>query len=149
MGDNLSLNNGLRFNPIGFPQPCCIVVTDDAELRIGNNVGLSQASIICHYSITIGDNVKIGGGVKVYDTNFHSLDPDIRRDYILDMANKKKASVIIEHDAFIGAGSIILPGVCIGANSVIGAGSVVTKTIPPDQIWGGNPARYIKDVPHE
>ena len=65
------------------------------------------------------------------------------------MANKKVAPVVIKHDAFIGAGSIILPGVTIGANSIVGAGSVVTKNIPDNQIWGGNPAKYIKDVPYE
>ena len=149
IGDNFSMNNGLRFNPIGFPQPCCIVVTKGASLTIGDNVGISQTSIICHHSITIGDNVKIGGGVKIYDTNFHSLNPEIRRDHIRDMENKKKEPVIIEHDAFIGAGSIVLPGVCVGANSVVGAGSVVTKSIPQNQIWGGNPAKYIKDIPYE
>lgn len=148
-GNNLSLNSGLRFNPIGYPQPCSIVVTKGAVLKIGCNVGLSQASIICHHSITIEDNVKIGGGVKVYDTNFHTLNPDIRRNHEQDMANKKVAPVVIKHDAFIGAGSIILPGLTIGANSIVGAGSVVTKNIPDNQIWGGNPAKYIKDVPYE
>ena len=143
-GNNLTLNNGLRYNPIGYPQPCCIVVSSGAKLIIGNNVGMSQASIICHHSITIGDNVKIGGGVKIYDTNFHSLDPIVRRNHEQDMANKKKEPVIIEHDVFIGAGSIILPGVTIGANSVVGAGSVVTKNIPSNQIWGGNPAKLLR-----
>ena len=149
IGDNFHMSNGVRFNPIGFPQPCQIVVTAGAILKIGENVGISQASIICHHSITIEDNVKIGGGVKVYDTNFHTLNPDIRRNHEQDMANKKVAPVVIKHDAFIGAGSIILPGVTIGANSIVGAGSVVTKNIPDNQIWGGNPAKYIKDVPYE
>lgn len=62
------------------------------------------------------------------------------------MKNKKKAKVIIEHDAFIGAGCIILKGVTIGACSVIGAGSVVTKSVPPYQVWAGNPAKFIKNI---
>lgn len=146
IGYNLNLNNGLRFNPIGFPQPCTIYVADDAELIIGDNVGISQASIICHRRIEIQDNVKIGGGTKIYDTDFHSLDFKHRRSYKLDMANKKSASVIIEHDAFIGAGVMILKGVKIGACAVVGAGSVVTKDIPPFQIWAGNPARFIRNI---
>lgn len=144
IGDNFRMNNGVRFNPIGFPQPCQIVVTDNAKLVIGNNVGMSQAAIICHQSITIGDYVKIGGGVKIYDTNFHSLNPEVRRVRELDMKEKKCRPVVIEHDAFIGAGAIILSGVTIGANSVVAAGSVVNKSIPANEVWGGNPARFIK-----
>lgn len=146
IGDNFRMSNGVRFNPIGFPQPCQIVVTDGAKLEIGKNVGMSQAAIICHHSITIGDEVKIGGGVKIYDTNFHSLNPEVRRVRELDMKEKKCRPVVIEHDTFIGAGSIILSGVTIGANSVVAAGSVVSKSIPANEIWGGNPARFIKKV---
>ena len=146
LGDNFRMSNGVRFNPIGFPQPCQIVVTDGAELIIGKNVGMSQAAIICHHSITIGDNVKIGGGVKIYDTNFHSLNPEIRRIREWDMREKKCRPVVIEHDAFIGAGAIILSGVTIGDNSIVAAGSVVSKSIPANEIWGGNPARFIKKV---
>ncbi len=149
IGNNFTMNNGLRFNPIGYPQPCMIVVAKDAILTIGKNVGISQTSIVCHHSISIGDNVKMGGGVKVYDTDFHSLNPEVRRNYSLDMMSKKVAPVVIGNNVFIGAGSIILKGVNIGENSVVGAGSVVTKSIPANQIWGGNPARFIKEVSHE
>lgn len=62
------------------------------------------------------------------------------------MAGKKMAKVTIEHDAFIGAGCLILKGVTIGACSIVGAGSVVTKSIPANQIWAGNPAKYIRDL---
>lgn len=61
IGKNFSMNNGLRFNPIGFPQPCTIYVAERAALTIGDNVGISQTSIICHNEIEIQDNVKIGG----------------------------------------------------------------------------------------
>lgn len=122
-------------------QPLCT-----GPISIGNNVGMSQSAIICHHSITIGDNVKIGGGVKVYDTNFHSLNPSVRRNRDLDLKEKKCRPVVIEHDAFIGAASIILSGVTIGANSIVGAGSVVTKSIPANEIWGGNPAKFINKV---
>ena len=146
IGKNFSMNNGLRFNPIGFPQPCTVYVAEGAVLTIGDNVGISQASIICHKEIDIHDNVKIGGGTKVYDTDFHSIDYDVRRNHTLDMKEKKMAKVTIEHDAFIGAGCIILKGVTIGACSVIGAGSVVTKSVPAHQIWAGNPAKFIRNL---
>lgn len=64
IGKNFSMNNGLRFNPIGFPQPCTIYVGEGARLTIGDNVGISQASIICHKDIEIQDNVKMGGVQK-------------------------------------------------------------------------------------
>ena len=62
IGENFCMNNGLRFNPIGFPQACTVYVAEGAQLTIGDNVGISQASIICHKEIEIQDNVKIGGG---------------------------------------------------------------------------------------
>ena len=146
IGRSLKLNNGKRYNVIGFVQPCVLCVGEGATLKIGNNVGLSQASIICHYSIEIGDNVKIGGGGKIYDTDFHSIIPEDRLDHKKDMQNKKKAAVKIGNNVLIGAGAIILKGVEIGENSVIGAGSVVTKNVPSNQIWGGNPAKFIKNI---
>lgn len=62
------------------------------------------------------------------------------------MKSKKMAKVTIEHDAFIGAGCIILKGVTIGACSIVGAGSVVTKNVPANQIWAGNPAKFIRNI---
>lgn len=146
IGKNFSMNNGMRFNPIGYPQPCTIYVNSGAKLKIGNNVGISQASIICHHYIIIEDNVKIGGGVKIYDTDFHSINPMDRLNHNTDMRNKKNAPVVLRENCFIGAGSIVLKGVTIGVNSVVGAGSVVTKSIPDNEIWAGNPARFIKKI---
>ena len=62
IGNNFAMNNGLRHNPIGCPQPCTFFVDRDASIEIGDNVGISQATLISHCSIKIGDNVKIGGG---------------------------------------------------------------------------------------
>lgn len=85
-------------------------------------------------------------GVKVYDTDFHSLDYTKRRTSREDQKNKKMKKVTIEHDAFIGAGCMILKGVTIGACSIVGAGSVVTKSIPANQVWAGNPAKFIRNL---
>jgi acetyltransferase-like isoleucine patch superfamily enzyme len=145
IGSDLRMNNKLSSNPIGCPQPCLFFVDKQAVLTIGNNLGISQAAIICHLSITIGDNVKIGGGVSIYDTDFHCLLPEMRKDPNQDLKYKEKKPVIIKNNAFIGAHSIILKGVTIGENSVVGAGSVVTKSIPDNQVWAGNPAKLIKE----
>lgn len=145
VGKNFAMNNGIEGNPIGCYERCTFFVDRGAVLTIGDNVGISQAALVCHKSITIGDNVKIGGGVCIYDTDFHSLDPVIRRSSE-DLKNRAEKPVVIGNDVFIGAKSIILKGVTIGENSVIGAGSVVTKSVPANQIWAGNPAKFIRNI---
>lgn len=142
---NFAMNNSIKGNPIGCYERCTFFVDREAVLTIGDNVGMSQAALICHKSITIGNNVKIGGGVCIYDTDFHSLDPVIRRSSE-DLKNRAEKPVVIGNDVFIGAKSIILKGVTIGENSVIGAGSVVAKTVPANQIWAGNPAKFIRSI---
>ena len=145
IGVDFTMNNGIKGNPIGCYERCTIFVDKGAVLNIGKNVGISQTAIICHINICIEDNVKIGGGVCIYDTDFHSLNPLIRSS-IEDVKFKSSLSVKIRKNAFIGAHSLILKGVTVGENSIIGAGSVVTKSIPDNQIWAGNPAKFIKNV---
>ncbi|MCE6991386.1 acyltransferase [Dyadobacter sp. CY323] len=140
------MNNSLRSNPIGCAQPCIFFVDRGASLIIGDHVGISQTALICHIGITIGDYVKIGGGVCIYDTDFHSLDPELRRNPALDFKQKIKKPIIIKDNAFIGAHSTILKGVTIGKNSVIGSGSMVTKSIPDNEIWAGNPAKFVRKI---
>jgi acetyltransferase-like isoleucine patch superfamily enzyme len=146
IGNNLKLNNNIRGNPIGRVQRCILFVNNGAELHIGNNVGMSSTAIVANQLIKIGDNVKIGGGVCIYDSDFHSLDPKIRRNADLDSKNQNTSPVFIENNVFIGAHSTLLKGVTVGKNSVIGACSVVTKSIPANEIWAGNPARFIKKL---
>jgi acetyltransferase-like isoleucine patch superfamily enzyme len=148
LGNNLKINNGLKGNPIGRPQPCIFFVDKDASLIIGNNVGISSVALISHKSISIGDNVKIGGGVCIYDTDFHSLNPQNRLDYLLDKMGTKRIPIKIGNNVFIGAHSTILKGVTIGDNTIVGACSVVTKSIPDNEIWAGNPAQFIKKIIH-
>ena len=87
----------------------------------------------------------LGGGTSVYTTDFHSLDPTIRASNE-DMKHRKFAPVVIGDNVFVGAKCIILKGVTIGENSIIGAGSVVTKSIPANEIWAGNPAKFIRKI---
>ena len=145
IGDNFAMNNGRYGNNIGFHVPCSLITERGCKIIIGNNVGISQTTLIAHSDIIIGDNVKIGGGTVIYTSDFHSLDANIRRGKE-DVLYRKSAPVKIGEDAFIGAGSIILKGVTIGERSIVGAGSVVVKSIPSDEIWGGNPARFIKKI---
>lgn len=146
IGSNFRSNNREISNPIGRFHRCSFFVANGATLRIGENLGISGSSIVCHDKITIGSNVKIGGNVVIYDTDFHSINPKHRRLGSDDRQNTSSKPVIIKDNVFIGAHSTILKGVTIGENSVIGACSVVTKDIPENQIWGGNPARLIKEI---
>ena len=142
IGNNFKINNTIAANPIGRIQKCSFFVEKNGILRIGNNVAMSYTAIYCSYKIIIQDNVMIGGGVCIYDTDFHPLSSVDR----LKDNDEKIASgaVNIEENAFIGANCTILKGVTIGKNSIVGACSVVTKNIPPNEIWAGNPAKFIK-----
>lgn len=146
IGDNFLMNSGKHFNAIGRQQSCCFVVQRNGVLTIGDNVGISDLAIVCYKSITIGDHVTIGGNVVIYDTDFHSLNKEHRKSMAIDIQNTKCAPVIIEKDAFIGAHTTILKGVTIGEGAIVGAGSVVTKSIPTNEIWAGNPAKFIKSI---
>lgn len=143
-GNNLRINSGIKYNPIGGNTKLSIHIGKDAKLTIGNNCAMSNVAFCCKKEINIKNNVYIGGDCRIYDTDFHSIklenriqsnDPDIRTE-----------RVVIEDGAFIGASCIILKGVRIGQNSVIGAGSVIARDVPPNQVWAGNPAKYIKNI---
>ena len=122
------------------------MVLKDAELTIGDNSGMNGVMVYCSKRVAIGDNVKIGGGTRISDSNHHSLDYIKRRDAKQDAANAISSPVTIGNDVFIGANCYIGKGVTIGDRSIIAAGSVVVKSIPPDEIWGGNPAKLIKQI---
>lgn len=146
IGKNFRSNNREMANPIGRFKKCSFVVGPKGKLLIGDNVGISSTAIVCHNSIHIGNHVKLGGNVVIYDTDFHSLNPNLRHEPELDKKNVQTGPVIIGDNAFIGAHSTILKGVTIGENSIIGAGSIVTKDIPKNEIWAGNPAKFIKKI---
>lgn len=145
IGKNFGMNNGINGNPIGCYEKCTFYVYSGCSLIIGDNVGLSQCALISYNKVIIGDNVKIGGGSLIFTTDFHSIDPTTRAS-IEDLKHRKCAPVIIEDNAFIGARSLILKGVTIGKNSIVAAGSVVTKSVPDNEIWGGNPAKFIRKI---
>lgn len=143
IGNNFKINSGKKYNSIGGDTESKIIIKNNATLIIGEKVGISNSSIVCWESIEIQNNVLIGGGCKIWDTDFHSLDPNIRKNGDNEV---KKSKIIIKNNAFIGGSSIILKGVVIGENAIIAAGSVVTKSVPDNEIWGGNPAKFIRAI---
>lgn len=146
IGDNVIINSGERYNRIGGDTRTIMQTLGEGVIEVGNYVGISNAAIIARNRVIIEDHVLIGGGVKIYDNDFHSLAAEIRKSPS-DQNNISSKPVLIKTGAFVGAHSIILKGVTIGKNSIIGAGSVVTHDVPDDEVWGGNPARKIKKAP--
>jgi acetyltransferase-like isoleucine patch superfamily enzyme len=144
MGEHVIFKSEPSSNYVGLSKRCSVFVEEDAKLIIGNNSGFSGVSIYCAKAITIGDYVNCGGNVSIWDTDFHPLDFEARR--VHDVSKIKSAPVVIGDDVFIGANTIVLKGVVIGNRAIIGAGSVVTTSIPEDEIWAGNPARFIKKI---
>jgi acetyltransferase-like isoleucine patch superfamily enzyme len=143
-GDFMHLRSSVHSNPLGPNHPVFFTTWEkDAHLRIGSHFAMSGGTICCAKSITIGNNVSIGGNTTVVDTDFHPLLPSDR--HVEHMAGKS-VPIIIEDDVFIGMNCLILKGVTIGCGSVIGAGSIVTRSIPPGVIAAGNPAKVIGEL---
>ncbi|MCS2691617.1 acyltransferase [Bacteroides fragilis] len=145
IGEKFVVRNGYKYSVTGDNRPTKIIVARGGRLVIGKNVGITSSAIVAWNSIIIGDNVRIGGGCQIFDTDFHSLNFKLRLSDT-DFLATRTQPVCISDNVFIGAHSLILKGVTIGENSIIGAGSVVTHDIPSNQIWAGNPAKYIREI---
>lgn len=143
IGDSVNINSCPNADPIGGETRTIFYTHHGGRIVIGDGVGMSNCVLCAHNLIEVGDRATIGSGVKVYDTDFHPLDAELRQKGYQGTVTKP---VHIGDDTFIGAHSIIMKGVTIGAKSIIGAGSVVTKNIPPFEIWAGNPAVFCKKI---
>lgn len=145
IGNNFKCNNKIKSNSIGLIQPCIFnIYAPNSKIIIGDNVGISGSTICATTSVTIGNNVLIGSGCLISDTDSHPIDWE---DRLYDRNQKtRKAPIVIKDNAFIGARSIILKGVTIGEGAVVGAGSVVSKDVPPYTVVAGNPARVVKTL---
>lgn len=144
IGNGFVCNSGRKQNPIGGDTFCRLVVYRNGSLEIKDRVGISNSTIVCQNSVVIGNNVLIGGGCRIWDTDFHSLNYNSRTSSKDN--DVSTAPVVIEDGVFIGGGCLILKGVTVGKYSIIAAGSTVTKSIPPNEIWGGNPAKFIRRI---
>lgn len=142
-GENAKILGGEKYNPIGFGGTVNIIAEKGSKITVGSGTGMSNCTLYSRSSITIGERVLLGAGVKIYDTDFHSLNAEHRLTS-LDKQNTQNKPVVIENNAFIGAGTIVLKGVTIGEGAIVGAGSVVTKNISKGEIWAGNPAKKIR-----
>jgi acetyltransferase-like isoleucine patch superfamily enzyme len=144
VGKNLTMISNSFFSEIGVDHPVIIrLLNKNSKLIINNNVGISGGSICVGKEVVIENEVMLGANVLIADTDFHSVEPYNRR-YSKDTARAEK--IIIKKNVFIGMNTIILKGVTIGENSVVGAGSIVTKNIPPNVIAAGNPCKVLREI---
>jgi len=141
-GRNVVINSGFRANPVGGERTALLFKGPGAVIEIGDDTGISNAMIAAYERVSIGRNVNLGAGCKIMDTDFHPLDLAER----IRNVNIPHRPVRIEDGVFIGTEAMILKGVTIGAESIVAAGAVVVKSIPPGEIWGGNPARFIRKL---
>lgn len=137
-----------------------IFETETGNIKIGDRVYIGGSTLICKTGITIDDDVTIAWGCTIYDHNSHSIRWEERAEDIINVyeslingnnfienknwENVKTAPIHICSKAWIGMNSIILKGVTIGEGAVVGAGSVVTKDVPPWTMVCGNPATVVK-----
>lgn len=141
LGSNCRFTALHCFNPIVSQTPTVLDTRHGGRIVIGDNFKATSPFIGSAIEISIGNNVMVSGGVKIMDTNFHSIFPADRLNGAVD---EFPAKVVIEDDVFIGVGATVLKGSHIGARSVIAAGSVVVGLqIPPDSIVAGNPAQVV------
>jgi len=113
----------------------------EPRLRIGDGTSFGPGLVIaCIGEVSIGTKVLGGPRVFIGDTYHDYRAPDIA---IVDQPMRDPRPVHIESGAFLGVGSVILPGVTVGARAYVGANAVVTSDVPPNAVVGGNPARII------
>ncbi len=114
--------------------------TGGVEISIGRNVFINQNCTFYDLGgLDIADDVLIGPNVNII-TSSHPVEPSKRRDCVI------AKPIVIEQNVWIAAGATIIGGVTVGKNSVVAAGAVVTKDVPPNTLFGGNPGQVIRSI---
>lgn len=152
IGDNCCIKSSFLSNLVGLYSKTIIVTrSPDAEIIIGNNVGISGATIYARKSIRIGDNTAIGGNCKILDNDFHPIEYEDRNRLMNDPNGGDNdlvpsKPIVIGRNCFIGCNSIILKGTILGDGCVVGAGAVVSGKFEENSVIVGNPAKVIKKL---
>jgi len=134
IGENCTFRSDQSSNLIGVNHRCILSTHErNAKIKIGDHCGFSGTSIGAAREIIIGNNVLCGANVVITDFDWH-----------LDISNTEPRPVIIHDNVWIGLNTVVLKGVEIGENSIIGANSLVVSNIPANVIAGGNPCKVLK-----
>ena len=152
IGNNCTIKSSFLSNLVGLYSRTIIVTrTPEAAIYIGNNVGISGATIYARKEITIGDNTAVGGNVKILDNDFHPIEFEERNRLLQDPCGGDSQlipsrPIRIGKNCFIGCNAIILKGTVLGDGCVVGAGAVVSGTFEPNCVIAGNPAKIIRKL---
>lgn len=155
IGDNVTVKSSFLSNLVGLYSRTIIVTrAPGAEIIIGNNVGISGATIYARKKIEIGENTCIGGNAKILDNDFHPIEVEARNRLLNDVKGGDSdlipaKPVKIGKNCFIGCNSIILKGTVLGNGCVVGAGAVVCGEFEDNCVIVGNPAKVIKRINNE
>ncbi len=124
-----------------------------ARVVIGNRTYVGASSLVAAQEIVIGDDVLVSWGVTIVDHDSHSLHfPQRQEDVRLWKSGRKdwthvpQKPVRVGDKSWLGFNAIVLKGVTVGEGSVVAAGSVVTKDVPPWSVVAGNPAKVIREL---
>ena len=128
-----------------------LAVGENGYIELGEDCYLAEAAFMCEERITLGNRVVIAAQVSIADSDFHPLDRALRAQDCVAIAPGESgvrplvrtSPVILEDDVWVGFGATLLKGVHVGRGAVIGAGSVVTRSVPAGALVVGNPARVI------
>ena len=139
IGKNFYAVSDRRRSTITLYSPCHLNVLDEGKIIINEHVGLNGTTIVSREKIEIGDACMIAHGAYISDDDWHG---------IYDRAEPvgKTKPIKFEDNVWIGDSAIICKGVTIGKNSIIGAGAVVTKDVPENCVFAGNPAKLVKKL---
>lgn len=152
LGDNVTIKSSFLSNLVGLYSRTIIVTRyPGAYIHIGNNVGISGATIYARKGIYIGDNTNIGGNVKILDNDFHPLESEERTRLLCDAKGGESEliptkEISIGKNCFIGCNAIILKGSVLGNGCIVGAGAVVSGKFEDNCVIVGNPARVIRKM---
>ena len=143
VGNNVIFNSQRETNLVGLLGPTILDTLGGGKIDIGDHSGFSSVVMSSRTSIKIGSRVKVGGNVRIFDHDFHSLEADYRRT-LEDRNHIRSKPVVIEDDCFIGTNAIILKGTHLGPRTIVAAGSVVFGLdVPMESLVKGNPAQIV------
>lgn len=153
IGNHVTIKSSFLSNLVGLYSRTIIVTrAPGAVIEIGDNVGISGATIYARKGIYIGENTCVGGNCKILDNDFHPIDVEERLRLLNDVHGGDAADLIptkeihIGKNCFLGCNSIILKGTVLGDGCVVGAGAVVSGKFEDNCVIAGNPARVIKKL---
>jgi acetyltransferase-like isoleucine patch superfamily enzyme len=140
IGKQCRFRSDFSSNLVGINRPCGISThSKRAQIIIGNNCGFSGSIVGAYEKIEIGNGVIAGANTTITDFDWHSVNPANRS----TGGEMRSAPILIEDNVWLGLNCLILKGVTIGENTIVGANAVVASSLPANVIAAGNPARVL------